>query len=289
MKKLRKGLKMAEENPNNQEGQDQKGAIPPVTPPAIPSVEIDSRLYTEDGKFNKEGATEYIKEQKEKEAKYEERVLNLRRKVSDGEALEKPEEYLDGYKPAEKYAKLFDEKAPSKKEVDKLVDTFSKAFHSSALSKQQGVEMSNLLLETLEKYGVIDTRDKEQVEKDEAERISGIKKQLGSNADSIIRENELFINRTDAFDDDTKEQLLALMPRLGAGFIKTIHQLRSVVGESAGKRIPISPAITDNLKPDAELAIEYLDKATTEARRAEIMRLRGEANRPGRLMQSIGK
>jgi hypothetical protein len=281
---------MSEENANQENNTEGQGEAPPATPPAAPSVEIDSRLYTEDGKFNKEGAEAYIKEQKEKEDKAEKRIKDLRVKLSAGkEAPEKPDEYFLDYKAPEKYAKLFDEKAPSKAEVDKLKDKFSKAFHSSVLTKKQAEDMSNLMLETLEEYGVVDARTEEQRKIADIERRENTRKELGPNADSIIRESELFVKRTDMFDENTQKQLLGLMDRLGAGFISTIHQLRGMVGDSAGRNIPVNPQALDGLKPDSELAREYLDPATTQARKDEIIRLRHAANRPGRLMQSIGK
>jgi len=260
--------------------------VPPH--PVKPNEELtfDARLYTEDGKFNKDGAKEFFEERKQEKEKYEKRILDLRRKVSDGKAPETKDEYFQDFAPAdEKYMKYFDPKAPSAEDVKGITDLMAETYHASALTRRQADDVTNSMMKVLEKVGVVDTRTDEQRYIAQQKWITDQKKQLGSNADNIIREARVFVENAPVFSAETKNKLIELMEKLGAPFIDTIHQLKESYGGATGG-VPSSIANLGGLPSDAELKAEYLNPATQDFRRQEIINLRAKAGRTGRLMDA---
>lgn len=260
------------------------GAITNV-PPASDEIVIDKRLYTEDGKFNQEGAKEFFKERKAEVEKYEKRLKDMRRIVGDGKAAESKDAYFQDYVPGDKYAKFFDEKAPGKDDVQKITNKFAETYFEAGLTKNQAAKVSNTMLETLEAVGVLDVKTPEEKAKERQVWIDEQKKVLGSNADNIIREARMFVERSDSFDANAKKSIIDLMEHLGAPFIDTIHQLKDAFGERAGKP-PASVLNLGGLPSDIQLKQEYLDPKTTPIRRDEIIKLRAKAGRTGRLMDA---
>lgn len=259
--------------------------VPNYKVQAQEELDFDKRLYTEDGKFNKDGAKEFVKELKEKEEKYEKRILDLRRKVSDGKAPEKKDEYFQDFAPNEKYMKFFDPAAPSKDEIKKITDKFSETYYNAGLTRRQADDISNTMLETLEELGVMDTRTEEQKYIAKAKWVEDQKRSLGSNADNIIREARMFVERSDYFDAKTKNTMLEMMESIGAPFINTVHQLKDAFGEGAG-RVPTNISNLGGLPSDLQLKQEYMNPATSELRRQEIITLRAKAGRSGRLFDA---
>lgn len=249
-----------------------------------PEYEYDKRLYTEDGKFNKDGAKEFLTEVKKKEEHYEKRILDLRRKVSDGKAPDKPEEYFLDYAPVEKFMPLFDPKAPSAPEIENIKGLLAKQYHDSALTKRQAEDMTNVILHVLESVDVIDTKTQDQKYAEKGRWVEEQKKQLGSNADNIIREAKLWVETTSVFTAKAKNMLLNLMNEKGADAIDAIHQLKDAYGGSGS--IPASVGALAGLPSDAELKREYFDKGTTDFRRQEIIALRAKSGRTTRLMDA---
>lgn len=254
----------------------------PVDPK--PEYDFDKRLVTEDGKLNPEGTKEFIKEIKTKEEMYEKRILDLRRKVSDGKAPEKEEEYfLDYAPPDKKFEKFFDPKAPGAAEIKNIQGLLSKHYFEAGLTKRQGEDMSKMMLAVLESTGVLDTKTPEQQYIEKGKWIDAQKHALGSNADNIIRETKIFVETSPAFTAKTKNLLLEWMNNKGAEAIDAIYQIKEVAG---GSTIPSSIGAISGLPSDAELKREYMDGKTTDHRRQEIIHLRAKAGRQGKLMDA---
>ena len=164
-----------------------------------------------------------------------------------------------------------------------LKKRFAETYHKAGLNKEQAADISGAVLETLSEQGVIDVRTPEEKSKAMNEWIGGQRKQLGDNADDIIRGAKQFVENTPAFEDKTRKQLLQYMEYFGAPFIQVIHALKTAHGASAGKDIPANPQGIGALPSDAELWDEYNKKDTSELRRKEILRIRREAGRAGKL------
>jgi hypothetical protein len=246
--------------------------------------EFDKRLYTDDGRFNKDGAKEYIGGLLGEIDTHKKRADDMRRKLSGNKAPEKPEEYFTGWTPAdEKYKQVFAADYSGKDTVAGLTKRFAEAYHKAGLNKEQAADVSNSVLETLAETGVIDVRTPEEKSKAMNEWIAGQRKQLGGNADEIIRGSKQFVENAPAFDDKTKKQLLQYMEYFGAPFIQVVHSLKSAYGASAGRDIPANPQSLGAIPSDAELLDEYNKKDTSDLRRKEILRIRREAGRKGRL------
>jgi len=249
-----------------------------------PQYDFDKRLYTEDGKFNQDGAKQFFDDLKKKEEHYEKRILDLRRKVSDGKAPEKADEYFLDYAPPDKrFEKFFDPTAPSAEEIKNIQNLMSKQYFESGLTKRQGEDMTKLLLHVLESTNVIDTKTKEEKYVEKGKWIDEQKQKLGSNADNIIRETKVFIETSPVFTAKTKNLLLEWMESQGAEAIDAVYQIKEFAG---GGNIPHSVSNVSGLPSDAELKREYLDSKTTDSRRQEITYLRAKAGRTGRLMDA---
>lgn len=247
--------------------------------------DFDKRLYTEDGKFNKDGAKEFLSEAKAEKERYEKRILDLRRKVSDGKAPEKAEEYFQDYAPPERFMGLFDPKAESAPEIKKITEGLSKMYHDSGLSKRQADDVSNTFLTILESLDVVDTKTEEQKIVEKQKWVNEQKRQLGSNADNLIRETRVFVENSPAFSASTKNTLIEMMETIGAPFIETLHQLKDAYGSNTGG-VPVNIANLSGLPSDIELKQEYLAAGTSDLRKQEIIALRAKAGRSGKLMDA---
>lgn len=245
---------------------------------------FDARLYTEDGKFNKDGAKEFLDELKEKEEKYEKRILDLRRKVSDGKAIEDKEKIFQDFAPAnEKHMKYFDETTPEniKQEIKSITDKLAERYYDSALTQRQADDITNTVLDVMESVGLLDTRTEEDKYIARQEWIKTQKQALGANADNIIRASRNFVENTHMFDAKTKNTLIELMESVGAPVISAIHQ----IADSKAGNIPVNVSNLGGLKSDVELYEEYMRPDTGELRRQEIINQRAAAGRTGRLSE----
>jgi hypothetical protein len=274
--------------------------IDPVTPadpsltnvpthPVVPKEEydLDPRLSTADGKLNKEGAKAFLAEVKAEREKNEKRILDLRRKVSDGHAPEDKKEYFQDYAPKEdRYMKFFDPAAPSANEINQIKDSLADVYHDAGLSRRQADDMTHVMLKVLENTGVIDARTKEEKYIDQQKWVEDQKHLLGSNADNIIREARLFVENAPIFSAKTKNSLLDMMNKLGAPFIDTLHQLKDAYGSGTGGVPGGNVGSLGGLASDVELKQEYMKEGTSDLRKQEIIAQRAKAGRTGRLMDA---
>jgi hypothetical protein len=260
-------------------------SVPEVQTTQKEEYEFDSRLYNEDGTFNKDGAKEFLAEQKEAQEKYEKRILDLRRKVSDGKAPDKKDVYFQDFAPAdEKYMPFFDKDTPEETQeaIRGITDKLAERYHDSALTQRQADDMSNAVLDIMAETGILDTRTKEEKYIARQEWIESQKKSLGANADNIIRTTRHFVENTHLFDATTKNSLIDLMETQGAPMISALHQ----IAEGRAGEMPVNVSGLGGLASDIELKAEYLRADTSLERRDEISRQRAMAGRKGLLMQA---
>jgi len=279
--------------PENEDTLSNSGKEPGLTDvpdfPVTPKHEYDvsAKFMTSDGKVDAKKLSDFEKELKEKDENYEKRILQLRRKVSDNKAAQTKEDYFKDFAPEEKYMKYFSPETPeeTRKVFDEITGELSDVYFDAGLSTKQADDVSNAMLQTMEKLGVLDLRTDEQKWIAQKEWIEEQKKILGPNAENVIRETKNFINNAQAFSAKTKNQLIDMMNTLGADFIDAMQQVKDAYGGATGG-IPINAAAVGGLPSDSELKTEYLDPNTPDRRREEIMLLRSRAGRTGRLMDA---
>jgi hypothetical protein len=245
--------------------------------------EFDKRLYTEDGKFNQEGAKEYLKEREAEKQKYEERLLGLRRIVSrNGETVEKAEEYFQDFAPPKKFEKFFSENTPkeTKEYLGSMQANLARKYLDMGLNKQQAVDVSNTILEIMEQVGVLDTRTEEQQALARENYYKEQESRLGANAKNIIREAEIFIMNSNDFDAQQKNKMIDMIKEGDMGIVSIMHSLKDAFGNGTGG-VPTNITNLGGLKPDNELWQEY--KTASPERRNEIIAQRHKAGRPGKL------
>ena len=251
--------------------------------------EFDKRLYTEDGKFNKDGAKEFLSEQKKQQEMYEKRILDLRRKVSDGKAIEDKAKVFQDFAPADpKFMKFFDKDTPAetKEQIGKITEILSEKYFDAALTPRQADDVTNALLGVMEEVGVLDTRTKEEKYIARMEWIEKQKQTLGPNADNIIRTTRHFVENTHLFDAKTKNTFLELMESVGSPVISALHQIAD--GQTPGT-IPVNVGNLGGLKSDADLWQEYMNPATTAFRRDQITRERALHGRTSKLSDIVNQ
>ena len=255
----------------------------PVAPQKPAEFDFDARLYTQDGKFNQEGAKEYLSERDASDAKYEERLLGLRRVVSrNGEAVKEPTEYFQDYAPPEKFSKFFSDDTPeeTRNYMTGMTDKLANKYLDMGLNKQQAFEVSNTILEVMEETGVLDTRNDEQKYIDDQKYIEEQRAKLGSNAEGIIREAETFILNSNEFDATQKNKMLDMIKGGDMSLVSIMHAIKDSFGSRTGG-IPTNITNLGGLKPDTELREEYA--TASPERRNEIINQRHKAGRKGKL------
>jgi len=247
--------------------------------------DFDKRLFSEDGKFNADGAKEVFAEFKTDKEKGEDRILKMRQMVSTKDDFVKDkEEFFQDFAPPEKFMKYFNEETPeeTKTVLHGITGKLAEKFHDVALNRKQALEVSHSILEVLEDVGVLDTRSKTEVYADKQQWIDDQKAKLGSNADNIIRESKEFIYNSPAFTPSIKNSIIDMMDTLGADFVAVVDSLKDSFGSNTGG-VPSGIASLGGLGTDSELWQEYLKADTTDLRRNEIINLRAKAGRTGRL------
>lgn len=260
--------------------------VEPATETAI-EFDFDKRLYTDDGKFNQEGAKEYVTEIADREKHLEERLLGMRRIVSrNGEVVEKAEAYFQDFAPPPRFEKFFNEETPkeTKEYLHGMTNNLSKKYLDIGLNQQQALEVSNSILEIMEQVGVLDTRTDQQRYIDDQKFITSQKASLGANAETIIREAEVFILNANEFDAKQKNKMIDMIKAGDMGLVSVMHSIKDAFGKNTGG-VPSNITNLGGLKPDSELRDEY--KTAGDARRSEIISQRHKAGRKGKLFDSF--
>lgn len=261
---------------------------PEPAPTPEPDYEFDARLFGEDGTtFNKETAKEIFEEHKSDKQKYEDRLLGMRRIISDKKAPEDKGEYFLDFAPEEKFMKFFDPAAPDVEEITQVKGLLSDTYFDLGLTKSQGSKISEMMLNVLQSVDVLDVRTEQEKATDKAtaekEYTLQLEKDLGANADILVREAKIFVENAPLFDETTKQSLSQMLETGGAGAVNMVHQLKSAFGGSTGD-LPVSISNLAGLKSDIELQAEFKDASS--ARRNEIINQRHKAGRTGNLFDA---
>lgn len=256
-----------------------------------PNAAIDQRIFNEKGEFDKELAKEVFQEFSDKEERWNKRVNDMRRMVSQKDDFVKnKDDFFGSYVPNKEYLYLFEDgldetiKTSMKGWTDKLSDKYFEV----GLNKKQADEMSHTFLELAKDMKAIDTRSNEQVEIDNGKWLKEQEKNLGANAKGIIKESANWILNNPRFSEKTKSELIKQMDDRGAEFISVMYEASQNHGSGNNTgNIPINVSNLGGLKTDSELAVEYNDSKTSEARCEEIIKQRHAAGRSGKLMDSL--
>lgn len=207
---------------------------------------------------------------------------NMRKKLSTkGSVPEKVEDYGD-YTPAEEY-KEFYENEDYKEGLEANLKAIDKLAFDNGMTKDQCKAVKDAFNKLIVENGIVE--DKETIEARNQEYIKTEMAKLGSNAVEVITKNVQFVNNDNRFNEAEKEALLNFLDMGGAVAVTAINKFRlGAGGNYAGDNI-IPTGKGDGVPSDTDLAREYYDSKTSPTRRAEIIQMRLEAGRTGKLPQ----
>lgn len=246
---------------------------------------LDQRIYDDEGNISEEKLKEVMQEMVSKEEHGNKRLNDMRRLVGKaGDIPETKEGFFDGYQPPEDYKILFSDDAPeaSKEALKKWTEELGDKYFKLGLNRAQADELNNTFLDMMKEVGAIDTRTEEQFEKDREAWIKDQESKLGENAKGIIKTSSNWILNNKRFSETTKSNLLKAMDNQGAEFISVIYELSQA---SSGSTIPTNVEALGGLKPDAELAQEFL--TASPQRKEQIIQQRHANGRTGKLMDAL--
>lgn len=219
-------------------------------------------------------------------ASLEKQVVDLRRKVSNKDALASEEEYAKGYN-NENFNKYITADNEKGKFLQATVGNIDKIAKENGLSLSQTNAIKDGLYALMKDLLVIDERTDE-------ERISAIeglqKEVLGDKAPEIVKSNVEWIKNYGLFSDPEKE-MLELAAKEGNPLINSVlHKFHALFDKTSSQDIPVNEGINnDGLPSDSALAEEYVDPKTTQDRKIEIINMRIKAGRSGNLPISSKK
>lgn len=207
---------------------------------------------------------------------------NMRKKLSTkGTVPEKLEDYAE-YNVPEEYKQYY-ENEDYKEGLEANLKAIDKLAFDNGLTKDQCKAVKDAFHKLIVENGIIE--DKETIEARNEEYIKTEMGKLGSNAVEVITKNVEFVNNSNFFNEHQKELFLEFMDTKGADAVSGINNLRLAIGgRFAGDNI-IPTGKGDGVPSDTDLAREYYDSKTSVARRAEIIQMRLEAGRTGKLPQ----
>lgn len=245
-----------------------------------PPEGFDAEMFDENHALKPDSIKAKFDAHAAEKASLEKQVADMRKKVSNKDALATAEEYGKGYKNEEftKFTEGEDEKAAFLKETLGNVD---KIAHDAGLSLAQANAVKDGLFALMKDLGVVDTRTESEAAAAQLELQKGI---LGDDAAKIVKENTDWVKNYGLFSDKEKD-MLVLAAEQGNPLINSVlHKFKALFGKSSSADIPPSNiANNDGLPTDAVLAQEYINPATTDARKMEILKQRADAGRTGKL------
>ena len=213
-----------------------------------------------------------------KQASLEKQVGDMRRKVSNKDALSSEEEYSKGYT-NEDFKKIAGEESDRGKFLTETLGNLDKIAKENGLSLAQANAIKEGLYGLMQDLRVIDNRTAEE----KATAIADLQKSvLGDKAAEIVKANTEWIKDYGLFSDSEKE-MLDLACREGNPLINSvIHKMHGLFGKSSSADIPIKEGVNnDGLPSDTQLAAEY--QTASPERRVEIIQQRAAAGRTGTL------
>ena len=239
---------------------------------------IDEALWDkEKGSLNQDAVLERLSAKDKEIENYKKQALDMRRKISKGiETPESAEKYAELYTADEKYDTILNDKESNAgKYINQSMANIDKLAFDNGMTKEQANAVKNAFLQVMEEVSIIDTRTDEQKATDKAQYIKEQKAMLGDKAEEIIKDNVEFCQNYGVFDNEEKKFLLESVGK-SAVANKVVAKIRELFGEKVSSIPSVS---ADNLPSDIELAKEYNNPATTDARRMEIIQQRINAGR----------
>lgn len=232
----------------------------------------------EDGTFNEDSAKEAWDNINKEKQSFEKQALDMRKNISKGKGFDKPEAYLGNYKAPEQFAELMDFTDGKNPEVKTQIDKLAKNFAEKGYTEAHAHDTINTLFETLTDLNMIDARTPEQVQADSDKFMQEQINELGGHneARQIIGNVTNYIDKDQSVNEEQKAELKSFIDEKGAWAAKYFYNQATLMN---GKQaIPVGNA-GDGLRPDAELAEEYMNPTTSQTRRDKIMQERITAGR----------
>lgn len=239
---------------------------------------LDADLYDENGLKEAE-AVQALKSAKERDAKKDKQILDLRRIISKGVKVPESADGYDDYQPQDDFKGYYeDTKSPVGQFVKRAMGRINEVAYDKAMTKEQAAAVKDLFNEFMTSVQLFENKsDEAQIKRAEwREQI------LGKNADYIIDGNKRAFANYNGFDDTEKQVISAAIERdpVLAG---AMNKLRQLAFGTQGN-IPTREYVENgSLADDMTLAAEYSNPATTDKRREQIILARIKAGRTGAL------
>lgn len=271
---------------------DDKNIIDTGNPPAdnggadnwTPPEGFDAEMFDENHALKPESVKARFDSDAAKTASLEKQVGDLRRKVSNKNALETEDEYNKGYS-NEEFKTFAAEENDRGQFLSATLGNLDKIAKENGLSLSQANAVKDGLYGLMKDLRIVDTRTAEEKTAEIAERQKSV---LGDKAAEIVKANTDWVKEYGLFSDPEKE-MLDLACREGNPLINSvINKFRGLFNKTSSSDIPVKDGINnDGLPTDAVLAEEY--QSASQERRIEIIKQRVAAGRTGQLPISANK
>lgn len=247
-----------------------------------PPEGMEAELY-DNGALSADKVKERIEALKSEVETAKTNEANMRKKLSTkGTVPEKEEDYAE-YEPAEEY-KAFYENEEYKEGIAANLKAIDKLAFENGMTKDQCKAIKDAFNQLMVDNGLVESPEAIKARNDEFVKTEMEK--LGADAERIIKANVTFVKNDNRFNEAEKNLLIEFMDTRGAAAVNIVNKMRlDFGGEYAGDNIIPSSSASDGLASDVDLAREYYNKDTSQARRFEIIQKRIEAGRTGKLPQ----
>lgn len=194
-------------------------------------------------------------------------ALDLRRKLSKGHEVP---DSIDKYEyiANEKYDKYFlDDSTIQNKHVQSVMNELSKLSLDNGLTKEQSKSVKDFMLDYMDVVKVIDTRSKEDIEKEEKKELMKQKEILGDDFEQIISDNLSYYKERGPFNKQEREILLDSIKK--SGHVNNIlMKMRKYIDGTTTFDLPTDTNVDASVE---RLRDEYNNPKTTDKRREQIV------------------
>lgn len=239
---------------------------------------FDAEMFDENHALKQDAVKAHFDKLRAESDNYKKQSEDMRRKLSNKDALGSEEEYAKGYKNDDlgKFTEGEDEKSQFIKATYANVDKIAK---DNGLNLAQANAVKDALFGLFKDLGVVDTRAPEEAASAQLELQKTI---LGDSAAEIVKDNTEWVKGNGLFSDSEKDMLVLAAEKGNPLINSVLHKFKALFGKSDSSDIPVNNAANnDGLPTDAVLAEEY--KTASDARRQEIILSRIKAGRKGNL------
>lgn len=209
---------------------------------------------------------------------YKKQAEDMRRKMSNKDALQDEAEYAKGYTSdwVKNYAGKDDDAG---KFLTATLGNVDKIAKENGLSLSQANAVKDGLYGLMKDLGVIDERTDEERSAAIAKLQSEV---LGEKAAEIVKDNTEWIKGYGLFSDAEKDMLNLACTQGNPLINSVVHKFKVLFNRGSSADIPVRDGVNqDGLPPDSVLAEEY--KTANQDRRTEIIQQRIAAGRKGNL------